>query len=173
MATLSKPPIPLKMYKHFAVVTLTLTAGIAMFADSDNREAMAQQVEDHQQDAELGRASAERVGSGELERRDLEGGGAFGNEDAGYGEPGMIVRPVGRSGGRRRPGATTRIAIPGYTPEQIAALSEADYSRLVAALPPQQRFATDTAPSAADVTAIERASARRAGGSNMGADAPG
>jgi hypothetical protein len=41
MAQQSKPPIPLTMYKHFAVGTLTMTACIAMFANGGNRAAMA------------------------------------------------------------------------------------------------------------------------------------
>jgi len=43
MAQLSKPPIPLTMYKHFAVGTLTMTACIAMFANGGNRAAIARQ----------------------------------------------------------------------------------------------------------------------------------
>ena len=33
------PAIPPKMYRHFAVVTLLLTAGLAMFADGENGKA--------------------------------------------------------------------------------------------------------------------------------------
>ena len=38
MAKLTKPPIPAKMYKHFAVATVSLTGAIAMFADDGNRD---------------------------------------------------------------------------------------------------------------------------------------
>jgi hypothetical protein len=34
------------MYRHFALVTVLLTASIAMFADGENREAAAAQIED-------------------------------------------------------------------------------------------------------------------------------
>ena len=68
MAQISKPPIPLTMYKHFAVATVTLTACIAMFADSDNREAMAEEVEEHQQQ-EVQPSSEESDSRPELVRR--------------------------------------------------------------------------------------------------------
>ena len=38
--------VPPKMYRHFALVTVALTAGVAMFADGENREARATQVEE-------------------------------------------------------------------------------------------------------------------------------
>ena len=34
-----------KMYRHFALVTIGLTGGIALFSDGEKREAVAQQVE--------------------------------------------------------------------------------------------------------------------------------
>jgi hypothetical protein len=42
MARKQPSVIPPKVYRHFALVTVLLTAGIAMFADSENREASAQ-----------------------------------------------------------------------------------------------------------------------------------
>ncbi len=36
--------IPPKMYRHFALVTLALTASVAMFADGENREVASAQV---------------------------------------------------------------------------------------------------------------------------------
>lgn len=38
--------IPPKMYRHFALVTVALTASVAMFADGENREAAAAQIEE-------------------------------------------------------------------------------------------------------------------------------
>ena len=35
------PVIPTSMYRHFAIITLVLTAGLAMFAEGENREATA------------------------------------------------------------------------------------------------------------------------------------
>ncbi|KLE35656.1 hypothetical protein [Aurantiacibacter luteus] len=173
MAKLSKPPIPLKMYKHFAVVTLTLTAGIAMFADSDNREAMAQQIDEHRDEQHLREFSAQRFRTRELIRRDLDGGGTFGDEGYGYGAPDVAAQ-VNGTGSRRRAAASRRVAIPGYSAEQVAAMSEEQYQSLVAALPPEQRAeaAASSGPTAAQMDAISRASARRAGAGGGGADAP-
>ena len=38
------PAIPPSMYRHFAIVTLALTTGLAMFAQGENREAQAAQA---------------------------------------------------------------------------------------------------------------------------------
>ena len=38
------PAIPPSLYRHFAVLTVVAAAGLAMFADGDNREAQAAQV---------------------------------------------------------------------------------------------------------------------------------
>lgn len=38
------PAIPPSAYRHFAVITLALTMGLAMFAEGENREAQAVQV---------------------------------------------------------------------------------------------------------------------------------
>ena len=35
------PAIPPSMYRHFAIVTVVLTAGVAIFTESENREAHA------------------------------------------------------------------------------------------------------------------------------------
>src|SRR5687768_1881042 len=44
MRRAATPAIPPSMYRHFAVVTLALTTGLAMFAQGENREAQAAQV---------------------------------------------------------------------------------------------------------------------------------
>ena len=38
------PAIPPSMYRHFAIVTVALTMGLAMFADGENREARVAQA---------------------------------------------------------------------------------------------------------------------------------
>src|SRR5688572_28390166 len=38
------PAIPPSMYRHFAVVTIVLTLGLAMFAEGEDREAQAASV---------------------------------------------------------------------------------------------------------------------------------
>ena len=51
MARIPPSVIPPTMYRHFAVVTLALTFGIAMFAEGENREAQAAQVAVQEQPA--------------------------------------------------------------------------------------------------------------------------
>lgn len=41
----SPSPIPPSLYKHFAVATLAVTTALAMFADGENRQARASQIE--------------------------------------------------------------------------------------------------------------------------------
>ena len=174
MAKLTKPPIPLKMYKHFAVVTLTLTAGIAMFADSDNREAMARQIDEHQKEQRLREVSAQRFGTHQIGRRDLDTPGSFGDEATGdYGDP-TASAPVTTRNGARRQRMAQRAAIPGYTAEQVAAMSDTQYEALLATLLPEEREAAGggSGPTQAQMNAINRASAQRAGAANGGADAP-
>ena len=45
------PTIPPSLYRHFAVVTVVLTAGLAMFAEGENREAQAASVARTAQDS--------------------------------------------------------------------------------------------------------------------------
>jgi hypothetical protein len=44
MRRASTPAIPPKLYRHFAIVTVVIAAGLALFADGDNREPQAAQV---------------------------------------------------------------------------------------------------------------------------------
>lgn len=41
----SPSPIPPSMYRHFAAITLALTMGLAMFANGENHEARATQID--------------------------------------------------------------------------------------------------------------------------------
>ncbi|MBH5322486.1 hypothetical protein [Aurantiacibacter sediminis] len=97
MAKLSKPPIPLKMYKHFAVVTLSMTAAIAMFADSDHRSAASAQAESaitYVQQTEI--APSDRRVAGMIDAREAEVQGNFGSETGSFGG---TVSAQGGSGG--------------------------------------------------------------------------
>jgi hypothetical protein len=68
-------PVNAKMYRHFAVISLVLTAGLAMFANSGNREAL----EDHiAENAAEQKAAPKKVASNFKDNR--KGGGSFGAE---------------------------------------------------------------------------------------------
>lgn len=53
--------IPPKMYRHFAVVTLLLTACIALFADGERREAIENELAAQKKQAELQQQDADRA----------------------------------------------------------------------------------------------------------------
>lgn len=55
-------PISPKMFRHFAIITVAITACVAMFADGEGREAVAAQIKERQQKNELLIAEAEKVG---------------------------------------------------------------------------------------------------------------
>jgi hypothetical protein len=40
--------VPKNLYKHFAVLTVTITACVAIFADGENKQVVAKQIEQHQ-----------------------------------------------------------------------------------------------------------------------------
>jgi hypothetical protein len=44
MRRAAAPAIPPSLYRHFAIVTVVVAAGLALFAEGDNREAQAAQV---------------------------------------------------------------------------------------------------------------------------------
>lgn len=171
MAKLSKPPIPLKMYKHFAVVTLLLTATIAMFADSDNRQAIADHAEERQRMERLREVEEERFGQRELVRRDDGPKGSFGDEGSGYGQPTSVAPSNGGGSGLRA--RNGRRAIPGYSREYLNSLPQREYEAIVASLPDSQQAETGSHDQENLVAEMSRASARRSGRQGAGADAPG
>ena len=179
MAKLTKPPIPAKMYKHFAVATVSLTGAIAMFADDGNRQAVVEHVEERQEQERLQRASAAITDSQGLVRNDLaDPVGGFGSEASGdYGSP--TVNPGGAGGGnaadpRRRPEAGGgRRSVAGYDQSWIDALSEEDYRIFLESISDEALSESRTAAQRAQQqSSIEAESARRAGRSGRSADAP-
>lgn len=170
MASISKPPIPLKMYKHFAVVTLVMTASIAMFADDGNRQAVANHIDEREQQQRLQRASQEMTGPPRLIGADeVRNQGSFGDEGGSYGAPAMTPAGGGDGGFGSTAAGTSRISVPGYDQAWIDSLSEEEYQSFLASLPPEVRSQGSEAERAA---AFQRAAARRSGHSGGSADAP-
>ena len=62
------PPLPLspKLLKHFAAITLVLTASIAMFADGESREVITEQVDMRAARNQLLETEAEKLGTKKL-----------------------------------------------------------------------------------------------------------
>ena len=76
------------MYRHFAVVTVALTAGLAMFADGERRGAMAEELEAREQRQRLEIASQEKFGKPKLVKRNPQAtAGSFGDDGGAFGEP--------------------------------------------------------------------------------------
>jgi len=55
-------PISPRLFRHFAVITVAITACVAMFADGEGREAIANEVAVRQKQNELLIAEADKVG---------------------------------------------------------------------------------------------------------------
>lgn len=137
MVQISKPPIPMKLYRHFAVVTLALTAFLALFASGENEELRQQsnQVHAPQRTAAAPAASATPAyGEAQLRRAD-SGGGGFGEEagmDNSFGRPTI-------AGGDSRfivstalPAAGSENA--GFTDDYLDHLSEEELEALLRAM---------------------------------------
>ena len=171
MAKLSKPPIPMKLYKHFAMVTLTLTAAIAMFADSDQREARAEQADVERDPVTVEEAADTVVREAPrlIGAEEVRNAGSFGDEGGGYGSPSA---PSGGRGGYApaRSAPERRISVRGYEQDWIDAMSEAEYRAFVEALPEEMR---NTESEAEQAAAFERAARQRSGHRNSNGDSPG
>ncbi|MGB3165275.1 MAG: hypothetical protein WBA68_00670 [Alteraurantiacibacter sp.] len=174
MAKRKQPPIPIKLYKHFAIATLVMTATIAMFADSDQREAVAEAGNAYMEQAEANREQLASISIGGP--RPAEAQGSFGSDEGGsYGAPMSTPKSAGSRGGR--PGSSTptnarRVSVAGYDQAWIDALSEEQYRHFLEAIDESQITRGGGSGWENSQSAIEAASARRAGRQGRGADAP-
>lgn len=132
----SPQAITAKMYRHFAVITVALTLTLALFADGENRQAVAEEVERVERENELARAEAEKLGAPKLFRRAPEqsGGGSFGPDtDASYGAPmdngGGNVTRVQRSASM--PVTSGELIDLGLSEEELAALTPEQLEELL------------------------------------------
>lgn len=134
---IDKKPITGAMYRHFAAVTLFCTLALAMFADGENREAVAREV-DQSVTADTARAKATPI---QLVRKNLGG-----SADAGGGFDGTFGQPMDTAGAAARDGiiptampAASGSGLPsgyntlGISSEVWAALSDEQKKKLMAA----------------------------------------
>lgn len=126
--------VPPKMYRHFALVTVLLTLGVAMFADGENREAAAAQVE--QREASPDRDDTEVV-KPPIARRPVERhqrsreSAAFDGFDPSFGAPMDAAR--GSAAGRIAAMASA-VAQTGYSDSYLASLDAEKRALLLAEL---------------------------------------
>lgn len=78
---------PYRIYRHFAVVTVVLTAGVAILADGERRAALAEEIEAREQRNELEIASQQKFGKPRLVKKTPQGGGSFGSDSGSFGDP--------------------------------------------------------------------------------------
>ena len=136
MAQLYMPPIPMKMYRHFAAVTVALTACLAFFADGEKREAVANHIEERERQAEIEAKSDALFGQSELTRAEPDQShSSFDDMSEGTQTGSKFGRPTDNLNGivNTFPGAsgTTRALIAGYSRSYIEGLSDEEYEQLV------------------------------------------
>jgi hypothetical protein len=146
MAKISTPMLKPGMYRHFAVLTVAVTLVMVIFADGENRQAIASEIE-AQQNAEAARIarSKPKFGTPRLQQRQQAARYRdFVNGDGGnFGDPtdfaGSRVQKLGkldlptsaRLGGEFTPADYARF---GISEKELAALSPAEREKLLAKL---------------------------------------
>lgn len=166
-----------KIYKHFAVLTVVITACIGFFADTDNRQAIASEMDKRDQTVALRKAEEEkrakhpvlenRAGNGPPMADDLAGGyGAPTDGGSGRGTASSVLPGAGSSGLRQACGrsAADRNALAKMGKEQAAAylakLDEMDCSKAAQSSQPHQ-------PTPGEISALAAASAARSGSESV------
>src|SRR5690349_19007718 len=121
MARALPSAIPAKMYRHFALITVLLTMGVAMFAEGENREAAATQIEPREtpqrDDAEVVKPPLARGATGRHQRSHHRH--EFDGFDTSFGEP-MDSPRASRAGQVTL--AAPALTQTGYSNEYLASL---------------------------------------------------
>ncbi|MFM6830521.1 MAG: hypothetical protein ACKOVA_09370 [Novosphingobium sp.] len=113
-------PVPAKVVRHFAVVTLIITACIALFADGERREAIGAEIKADQQRQEMRALDAERNGPKKIGAdAGINRGNGFGGEVSESSEessvdPSASGEPVMGQKQYRPQGQDTSMMPPGY-----------------------------------------------------------
>jgi hypothetical protein len=114
-----QPGSALRMYRHFAVITVALTMALAMLADGESRAALAEEIAEREQRNMLAHASAEKFGRPKLiNKAPAATAGSFGSDSGDFGEP------MDDAGGGNPSGF-----IPDYDPDAGPAYAPAAYGR--------------------------------------------
>lgn len=174
MAKIRKPPVPYKMYRHFVVITIVLTAGLAFFADGEKRETVTEHVAEKEERAEMQRISAEKARGPVLKRADAGSRQTFDYSENPFHEG--FGRAMDRTSDRGNdssinPDATSRQlaggrqSLPGYKDEYIESLSDAEYTMLVRSLKASGML--DPRERKRKIDALARASRARSGAGDL------
>ncbi|MEJ6009200.1 hypothetical protein [Novosphingobium aquae] len=117
---LASIPVPAKVVRHFAAITLAITACIALFADGERREAIGAEIKADRQRQELRTLDAERNGPQKIgAKQEFNRGNGFGIETTGTSEessldPAASSEPAMGSQQYRPQGQDTSMMPPGY-----------------------------------------------------------
>lgn len=166
-----------KMYRHFAVLTLVITACIGFFADTENRAAVASEFDKRDQQAALRKVEEEKQGNRPVLENRAGNGPAMADEGSGnYGAPtdggsglgtATSINPFRAAPGLRQAcgrEAADRTALAKMSKPQAAAylakLDEMDCSRASTMPEPHQ-------PTQREINALAAASAARSGSSSV------
>lgn len=166
MSTIAKSAIPPKMYKHFAVITISLTAFLALFADGERKERIVQPIAaaiDKQEDQVRGELrnsfNQAPIDGGMADRiKQPESLSGFG-PDIAFGKP---METVQKGGGIIK---TASVETNPYSEEYLASLSEGERELLLAGL--RDSGMLDPGKKRQQIAALTRSSALR-GGSKLG-----
>lgn len=162
-----------KIYRHFAVITVASTLVMAMFADGENRQAMADEIRSHEQAAGAEAVSAAKYGTGKLAKsaglkQKESGSSGFGKDSGEFGAPMDTVGArveynpevfAGRAAPKFVPSAYKRF---GISKAEWASLSEAERAKLIADMN-AGGLSTDPDVRKAQLAKLIAQSARRSG----------
>lgn len=175
MAQLSMPPIPTKMYRHFAVLTVLFTLFIAMFADGEGKEVREMRANPnpslHSNEEQRGNGNAPigaaqgsisrgSFGEASLVRRNASRG-TFSDDaefDHNFGEATDQTSQNGRNTSYNPFAAVPRQA---YSQEYLDSLSEEEREALLEQLRTENAVSQEERRQQA--SALQQASRRRAG----------
>ena len=166
MAKISKPPVPLKMYRHFATVTIILTAIVALLADGENRQAVEQYAAQNERSSDSPWVKRDKAEEPQLARREPyqpDVAGDFSDTEGGYGSP-MVQHATGTVNSSifgSLESSSGRQPIAGYTQAYLDSLSEEEYSELLEGL--REAGMLDPQKRKEQIEALQRASRARSG----------
>jgi hypothetical protein len=163
MRRAATPAIPQKMYRHFALVTVLLTAVMAMFASGENRNAATAHIETQTAENEVRRESQARFGAPKIGGSPAPTVRNFPDDIGEFGRPMDNPRESLSGSVMAR---QERAEAAGYSPEYLASLSPAEREMLLKGLEENGMLSEEVR--AERGAALAAASSRRSGAPTSG-----
>jgi hypothetical protein len=166
MAKITKPPIPMQMYRHFAAATIVLATAMAFLASENRSENEQRQATAASATVQTPRPSnTPAYGQAQLINNG-GGSGSFGSEAS---PTGSFGRPSRRDGGNpfinsaQVPGANSENA--GFTPSYLDRLTEEELDALLRGM---REGGIESETERRQATAVMEAASRRRSGHGAG-----